>query len=210
MATHDEFFARVVNERRKLLGLAMPDVRARQGPSVPTQVEAEAGRLRENVQPGTFAKYDTALQWAPGSASAAYREGRQPISAAGDYRAFEPGVTTVPVALEDLLPLVEAQRRLHSATVADLADAVGRVDAAVSALIGPFVTDLLERNRGEKPHPLMEIAFGEALAVPVSPDDPHRDEGLYRRWLLGHAADLDDGTLQQFEERYKSRMQVKR
>ncbi len=211
MATHDEFFARVVHGRRKQeLGLSMEQVASRRGPSVPTQVVAEGARLGEHVQGGTFTKYDTALGWVPGSARAAYREGRQPIPIAGDYQSLEPGAAAVSVALEELLPLLEAQRELHTATVADLAVAVEQLDGAISGLVGPFVTDLLERNRGQTLNPLIEIAFGEMLAAPVPADDPRRAERLYRRWLVGRADDLDESTVQEFEERYQSRTQARR
>ncbi|WP_280370769.1 hypothetical protein [Nocardia wallacei] len=206
MGAHDEYFAQVVRERRKQRGLTMPEVRDLGGPAVQAQGYAERGELPENVRPSTFRKFDTGLGWVPGSARAAYYEGREPRPIDSDGRQpFELGATSTSLDLEQLLPLLEAQRMLHTAAVAELPDAIARLDEAVSGIIGPFVTDILERNRGTQVHPLVEIAFGEALAVPVSPDDPQAAERLYRRWLIGRADDLDDTLRQEFEQRYQSR-----
>ncbi|MFC9999628.1 hypothetical protein [Nocardia sp. NPDC127526] len=204
MGAHDEFFARVVQQHRQRRGLSMQQVHALGGPAAPTQIDAEGQRLRENVRPSTFDKYDTAMRWVPGSAMAAYREGREPIPLSDEPTEFAPGTTAITLDLDQLLPLLDAQRALHAASVAELPEAMSRLDAAVSALVGPFVTDMLERNRGRR-LPLIEIAFGEALSAPVADDDPQREERLYRRWLIGRAQDLDEETVARFEQRYRSR-----
>ncbi len=183
----------------------MQEVREAGGPAVPTQVQAERCELPENVRPSTFRKYDTALGWEPGSARVAYYEGRRPVPTEDDRHPFESGATSVTLDLEQLLPLLEAQRMLHTAAVAELPNAISCLDQAVSGIIGPFVTDILERNRGDRVHPVVEIAFGEALAVPVSRDDPNAVERLYRRWLIGRSDELDAETEQEFEQRYRSR-----
>ncbi|WP_330185957.1 hypothetical protein OHB26_38850 (plasmid) [Nocardia sp. NBC_01503] len=203
MGAHSEFFARVVQDRRQQLNLSMQQVHAQGGPAAPTQIDAELERLRANVRVSTFEKFDVAMRWVPGSAAAAYREGRTPIPLS-DNGEFEPGTTAITLSLDELLPLLEAQRALHTASVTDLPEAMTRLDAAVSALVGPFVTDLLERHRGRKV-PLIEIAFGEALSAPVAPDDPHREERLYRRWLTGREEGLDEQTVARFEHRHQSR-----
>ena len=63
----------------------------------------------------------------------------------------------------------------------------------VSAIVGLFVTDLLERNHNynEPMQLLLEYAFSELLAAPVSADEPGREDRLYRRWLLGHVEEVD-------------------
>ncbi|MFD3705780.1 hypothetical protein ACFWUP_21790 [Nocardia sp. NPDC058658] len=211
---HDEFFARVVHDRRTTLGLTMLEVRERGGPAVPTQVEAERGALRTNVKPSTFAKFDAGLGWMPGSAVAAYREGHQPATIAQQppSRTLEPGANAVAIELEQILGLLDAQRELHISLTSTLdraiPEAVGRLDQAVSAIVGPFVTDILERNRDQHTHPLIEIAFAEALAAPVSTDAPESTERLYRRWLIGRADTLDEATRQQFERRYEDRIRT--
>lgn len=210
MGAHHEFFARVVQDRRNHFGLSMEKVRERGGPAVPTQVEAENQRLRENVRPSTFTKYDTALEWAPGSAAAAFRDGRTPVLLGREPRTYTPGSAHLSLGLKLRLPLLEAQRGLHTARPAELPDALERLDAAVTALIGPFVTDLLERNRSDEhpaPHPLIEIAFGEILSAPVDPADPNAEERLYRRWLTGRTENIDPAMAQQFEQRYRSSVQ---
>ncbi|MFI1919343.1 hypothetical protein [Nocardia sp. NPDC020380] len=183
----------------------MAAIRARHGPSVSTQVEAEANRLRKNVHASTFERYDEVHGWLPGSALAAYRDGRPPIVINGDRRPLEPGVTSLNISLDQLLPLLNAHHALRSATVTQWADAVDGIGKAIGALVAPFATDLLEQNRGQQPHPLIELAFGEALAEPVSPDDPDREEKLYRRWLMGRGEELDEGTFKRFEDRFESR-----
>ncbi|MGY2011959.1 hypothetical protein ACW9HC_33735 [Nocardia gipuzkoensis] len=208
MRAHDEFFARVVHERRTQRNLSMQQVRDQGGPAVPTQCDAEGQKLRANVRPSTFDKYDAALRWVPGSAAAAYREGRQPIPLADNRPEFEPGPTTIALRLEQLLPLLEAQRALHGASVTELPEAMGHLDTAITDLIGPFVTDLLERNRDSAPSPWIEIAFGEALSVPVAADDPHAEERHYRRWLTGRTEGLDETVVARFEARYRSHWQA--
>ncbi|MFX0581127.1 hypothetical protein [Nocardia nepalensis] len=210
MAGHDEFFATVVRKQRETLGLTMLELKERGGPAVPTQVEAERGELRDNVRPSTFRKYDIGLGWVIGSAAAAYREGRQPVEAEPKPPdAFEPGATTVPLKLEQLLPLLDAQRELHAIAIAEpvtgLPSALDRLARAVATITGPFVTDILERNRNHQTHPLIEIAFADALSAPVSALDPDAEEKLYRRWLIGRADSLDDATSRRFEQRYQSR-----
>ncbi|WP_280390167.1 hypothetical protein [Nocardia wallacei] len=107
-----------------------------------------------------------------------------------------------------MLPLLEAQRSLHTAPISELPKAIEQLDEAISGIVGPFVTSILEANRGTQVHPLIEIAFGEALAAPVSPDDPDATEKQYRRWLIGRADGLDNATQQAFERRYRTRNQT--
>ncbi|BCK53911.1 hypothetical protein LTT66_21335 [Nocardia gipuzkoensis] len=208
MGAHDEFFARMVRERRQQLGnLTMPEVHQRGGPAVPAQQRADRCELSANVRPSTFAKFDTGLGWQEGSARAAYYDRRPPVPVESDTPAFEPGASSISLSLEQLLPLLDAQRFLRTAPIAELPNAIGKLDDAISGIVGPFVTSVLEANRGTQVHPLVEIAFGESLAAPVSPDDPDATEKLYRRWLIGRAEDLDDALQQAFEQRFQKRNQ---
>ncbi|GGL20562.1 hypothetical protein [Nocardia jinanensis] len=206
MGAHDEFFAQVVRERRKQLGnLTMSEVHDRGGPAIPAQGRAERGELSARVRPSTFQKFDTGLGWAPGSARAAYYQRRPPVPADTKPQTLEPGAPSVDLSLEQLLPLLDAQRSLHTAPISELPNAIGQLDEAISAIIGPFVTSILEANRGSAVHPLIEIAFGEILAAPVSPDDPDATEKLYRRWLIDRAENLDEAIQHTFEQRYRAR-----
>jgi len=208
MAAYGEFFASAVSERRRKRGWTMQEVRDRGGPAVPTLVHAERGTLPDSVRPSTFRKFDAGLDWVPGSAHAAYHEGRDPVqTATDDHRPFVPGATRVQLDLDQLVPLLQAQRKLHAATITDLPAALAELDDAVTAIAGPFVTDILERNRGQQPHPLIEIAFGETLSAPVTPGDPRTEERLYRRWLIGRVEDLGETTRLKFEQRYESSRQ---
>ncbi|WP_280458550.1 hypothetical protein [Nocardia carnea] len=205
MGGHDEHFARMVRERRQQLGgLTRAEVHDRGGPAVPAQVRAERGELSANVRPSTFQKFDTGLDWVPGSARAAYYEGRQPVPLNAD-RLLEPGTQSISLGLEQLLPLLDAQRSLRTAPIAELPNAIAQLDTAISGIVGPFVTSILESNRGGPVHPLIEIAFGEVLARPVAPDDPDATEKQYRRWLIGRSEDIDEPTRDAFEQRYQKR-----
>ncbi len=208
MGAHDDFFAQAVRERRQQLGnLTMSEVHDRGGPAVPAQARAERGELSANVRPSTFQKFDTGLGWVPGSARAAYYP-RPPPVPADTGNPLEPGAQSIDLSLEQLLPLLEAQRSLHTAPISELPKAIEQLDEAISGIVGPFVTSILEANRGTQVHPLIEIAFGEALAAPVSPDDPDATEKQYRRWLIGRADGLDNATQQAFERRYRTRNQT--
>lgn len=61
--------AEAIKSRRAELGLTMAQVARRGGPTKPTQVKYERGRIPDGSQAGTLRKYDHALGWTPGHAS---------------------------------------------------------------------------------------------------------------------------------------------
>ncbi|MGX1778588.1 hypothetical protein ACWIGW_41230 [Nocardia brasiliensis] len=215
---HPEFFASAIRGRRNQLGMTIQAVSAADGPAVPTIVKAEAGGLR-SPQPKTFAKFDIALRWKPGSAARAYWGAEQPtpIETPRFVAPLRAGHEVVSVPLDRVLALISLQRELDAAAdggesvlAVDIQRFARRLDREVSSIIGAWATDMLEinRNRGTT-HPGLEIALAEVLAAPVDPDDPDAEERWYRRWLLGgrQAAGVSEGLREKFEVRYQQSRQ---
>jgi len=67
---HADLIAEEVLRRRTELGLTTQEVEDRGGPTRPTQNRFEKGRTSPELQMGTLAKYDQALEWPPGTAEA--------------------------------------------------------------------------------------------------------------------------------------------
>ncbi|CAM4378979.1 helix-turn-helix transcriptional regulator [Nocardia ninae] len=216
---HPEFFATVIKARRNQLGMTIQAVSAADGPAVPTIVKAEARGLR-SPQPKTFAKFDTALRWEPGSAARAYWSAEQPASTDTPRLAPAPlraGHEVVGVPLDRVLALTGLQRELNAAadsgeslSAADIQQFARRLDREISSIIGAWATDMLEINRSRgTTHAGLEIALAEALAAPVDRDDPDAEERWYRRWLLGgrEAAGVGKELREKFELRYQQSRQ---
>jgi hypothetical protein len=210
---HPEHFGNAVRERRQYLNLTLDGVKAAGGPTGPTVVRTEAGEL-EDPRPSTLAKFDDALQWQPGSAAKVFWDGAQPRARAAPSRALDPGVATVALPLEFVLDLMSTHRQLND--LADAASGHGQLQAVrtsfngqISALVGMFVTDLLERNAGHEDglaHPLLEYAFGELLSGDVFDHDGEvSEERLYRRWLMGKATTLSPAVTRKFRLRLAER-----
>jgi hypothetical protein len=215
-SAHLQHFAATVADRRKQLGMTYLDVNRTGGPTAPTVAKAEAGALADPRQ-STLAKFDVALKWMPGSAAGTYWHGDDPKPREESRRraqrtVLEPAAATVALPLDRILDLMTTQARLN-----DLIDAgpeavpcaairpiVRALNQHTSAIVGLFVTDLLERNHtaNRQPmQPLLEYAFAELLSAPVSADDPNRDERLYRRWLLGDTDGIDSERQESFRRR---------
>jgi len=223
MKAEPEHFATVVRNRRRQLNLGLVEVHAAGGPAHNTQGKAERGELVP-AKPVTFRKYDVGLRWEPGSAARVYWERGQPTplpehhgspAAPAPGPALETGEMTTLLPLERLLALMGVQRELNglaersgSVPARELRSVAERLDREVSIVVGGWATDLLERNRGRGTgvHPLLEIAFADALAAPVRPDAPDAEERLYRRWLIGGTAaeGIDEDARARFELRYQS------
>jgi hypothetical protein len=201
-------FATVVQARRRQLNLTLAGLHANGGPTVPTLVRTEQGDLL-SPRPDTLAKFDRGLEWEPGSAARAYWEGRPPAPA---KRAppFIVGEPTMPLSVERLLSLMAVQRELHDLTqgsdpvpIPTLQLVVDKLNAEVSSIVGLFVTDLLERNRGDEAvHPIFGVALESALSTPVDRSDPEAEEKLYRRWLMNWTAGIDEASKKRFALRY--------
>jgi hypothetical protein len=201
-------FATVVQARRRQLNLTMAGLHANGGPTVPTLVRTEQGDLL-SPRPDTLAKFDRGLKWEPGAAARAYWEGRppHPVKSGSPFIVGEP---TMPLSVEKLLSLMAVQRELHTLTqgqdpvpVPTLQAVVDRLNTEVSSIVGLFVTDLLERNRGEESvHPSFGVVLENALSTPVDPSDPEAEEKLYRRWLMNWTDGIDDTSKERFALRY--------
>lgn len=227
MKGHPEHFAAEAKGRRQSLNMTMLDVHAAGGPTVPTQVKAEGAELVD-PKPVTFRRFDVAYGWEPGSAARVYWQGGQPTLVATARSGSPPGVPlvpgemTTPLPLERLLALMAIQRDLNALAArsthipaSTLAPVTARMDREIGAIVGGWATDLLEHNRregGTGVHPLIEMAFADALAAPVGPDEPDAEERWYRRWLLGGptAEQIDEATRARFEDRYQSRREGQR
>lgn len=76
-----EDLAKVAKERRLELRLRQRDLEATGGPSAGTVANIEQGS-RDIYSGQTFAALDRSLRWRPGSASAVFAIGEQPVTAA--------------------------------------------------------------------------------------------------------------------------------
>ncbi|MGB7235542.1 MAG: hypothetical protein WBD41_06095 [Rhodococcus sp. (in: high G+C Gram-positive bacteria)] len=204
---HPEWFATCVGARRKQRNLSIQALRTAGGPTKPIVVLAESGKLR-NPRPSTLAKFDTGLGWRPGSAAQVFWEGGSPVTVGRST--YKPGPGTIAVGIEPVLKLLAAQQNLHrqldndqSQSNQDVDGAVRQLDVAVSAIVGAFVTETLERNYGLR-NTIIDSSIDSLLEQPVDPRDPDYDDKLYRRWLSGRQLNLDDATIKRFAIRLKT------
>ena len=219
-SAHLEHFAATIADRRKQLGMTYLDVNRHGGPTAPTVAKAEAGAL-EDPRQSTLAKFDLALKWMPGSAAGTYWHGddpkpREESRKRAERTVLEPAATTVALPLDRILDLMTTQAQLNdvmdapaeAVPSAAIRPIVQALNQHTSAIVGLFVTDLLERNytRNRQPmQPLLEYAFAELLSAPVSAGDANRDERLYRRWLLGDTDGIDPDREESFRRRLRRR-----
>lgn len=199
------------------------DVNRNGGPTAPTVAKAEAGDL-EDPRPSTLSKFDAALGWMSGSAASTYWDGSEPKPReAADRRAvLEPAASGVVLPLDRILALMTTQAELndlindrseqavHTGEIQPMVDALNQ---HISAIVGVFVTDLLERNHAKDRQPiqpLLEYAFAELLSAPVSADDLDREEKLYRRWLLGKGNGIDAELETAFRRRFRRRNNLRK
>lgn len=201
---HPEWFATCAGSRRKQRNLSIEALHSAGGPTKPVVVLAESGRL-SNPRPSTLSKFDTGLNWKPGSAAEVFWEGGQPTSIG--RTAYKSGKGSVSVGLDPLMELLAAQKNLHDRiedpSVPDsgaLRDALGQLDKAVSAVAGVFVTEVLERNYGQD-QKTINSTIADLLEPPLESHDPEYDEKLYRRWLFGKDLQLDKTTVKRFRRR---------
>lgn len=218
MTAHVEHFAAEVSQRRRRLGMTVLDVNRNGGPTAPTVAKAEAGELGD-PRPSTLSKFDAALRWQPGSAASIYWDGKEPRPREVPARrrvALEPGPGRVSLPLDRVLALMRTQAQLNdmlraaSKTVAtvELEPLVANLNAEISDIVGLFVTDLLEHNYTDNSttiQPLLEYAFAELLAAPISAEDPDREDKLYRRWLLGNTDGISSAEAAAFHRRLSQR-----
>jgi hypothetical protein len=192
------------------------DVNRNGGPTAPTVVKAEAGAL-EDPRPSTLSKFDTGLSWTSGSAASSYWDGSEPRprEESPPPAVLEPTAGGVVLPLDRILALMTTQAELNqlisdraerSVQVCEIQPVTDALNRHISFVVGLFVTDLLERNQSGNRHtvqPLLEYAFAELLSAPVSPDDPEREEKLYRRWLLGKDNGISIDHEASFQKRFR-------
>lgn len=129
-----------VKWRRGNLGLNQLEVWQAGGPSNTTLTEIENGRL-ETLTNSTAKKLDKGLQWEPGSAMAAWRDGTRPTALAGSvgavpndaehYVESPGGVVDSRITNEDLYREIMRSRAEYDqirAEVRDLSERLGRVE----------------------------------------------------------------------------------
>lgn len=205
---HPLWFATCVSSRRRQRNLTIVGLRDAGGPTKPVVLMAERGEL-SNPRPSTLRKFDTGLSWKPGSAANVYWERAQPVVLG--RAPYKSGTGNIAVGLDPLTKLLAAQRDIHgkvaglenrTSSLDDLRTALGQLDVAVSAIAGSFVTETLERNHGQH-NKAIDSAIAALLELPVSEDDPEREEKLYRRWLYGNAIEIDQPTAKRFSRRLK-------
>jgi hypothetical protein len=198
------------------------DVNRNGGPTAPTVAKAEAGDL-DDPRPSTLSKFDAGLRWMPGSAAGTYWDGDEPEPAEGKRRqsaVLEPAAASVALPLDRVLALMTTQSKLND-LIDGSAESVARdlirpiadeLNGHLSAIVGVFATDLLERNRSQDSatiQPLLEYTFAELLANPVPDDDLDREEKLYRRWLLGNAEGIGPDLDLSFARRLRQRRAIR-
>jgi hypothetical protein len=211
---HQRHFGVKVAERRRRLGLTLVDVNQNGGPTAPTLAKAEAGAL-DDPRPSTLSKFDTALQWTPGSAARAYWEGVEPNPRERRHRPLERGAGSISLRIDQVLALMATQSKLDELVSQQagghinaslVAEAIATLRSPISDIVGQFVTDLLERNYQEKSEtmqPVIGYAFAELLSPPVDRDDRQREEKLYRRWLLGKHTEVPSDLQAAFRRKWR-------
>lgn len=194
------------------------DVNRNGGPTAPTVAKAEAGEL-DDPRPSTLSKFDAGLGWISGSAASTYWDGNEPRPREDSPKraVLEPAAGGVVLPLDRILALMTTQAELNqlisdrseqTIETGEIQPMVDALNQHISAIVGLFVTDLLERNqtKDRRPiQPLLEYAFAELLSAPVSADDPEREEKMYRRWLLGKSNGIDSGLEATFQRRFRRR-----
>ncbi|MFI9509239.1 hypothetical protein [Nocardia sp. NPDC052566] len=213
---HPDHFGATARERRRQLNLTLDGVKAAGGPTGPTVIRAEAGELEE-PRPSTLAKFDQALQWVPGSAARVFWDRGEPRLPQSDRPPLDPGAAEVSLPLELVLELLTTQRRLGDfvdgpgTDLGALRAISGSLNEQISALVGMFVTDLLERNRvHDQPgqlHPLLMFAFGDLLDSPAN-GPAESEEKLYRRWLIGRESGLTAELTRAFQARLDNKLRM--
>lgn len=203
-------FGHLVRSRREELGLTQDDVTAAGGPSDTTQTRVENA---EGPPPNlaTRNKLDRPLRWQPGSAARAWAGGDPiPLDTSpppGEVPRTVVGPNEVPMSVRQLTSLLDIYTRL-AADDHIAPDQLAELKELVSALVGRWVTEVLEHSSGPRMDvpTILRFAFGPHLEEPVDVAESG-DDGLYRRWLMWGAEAIGITPEQQklFEKRYGNR-----
>lgn len=214
-------FGEVVAARRARLGLTRFEVRDAGGPSDTTLGNIENGTLGRAPSPATLKKLDLGLQWAKGSAADALAGGEPiPLESRSDENSrpgnYSSGPDSIVLPLGEINNLFALHRELNavqescrgSDRLADLDQITASFNAFVSRVAGRYATAVLEQNGGPgSTLPLVaEMAFARFLDEPATGEDPlEHEEQLYRRWLAGRHAEIDEEMGARFRERWGER-----
>ncbi len=206
-------FGRLLESRRRELGMTQADVRDAGGPSDLTIRKLERG-VTTKPDLGTLAKLDSALKWVAGSAArtlnGGWPEALPATGRGGLIGAPDPSVTLRTDVLADLIeqtqPLTELTERIGDD---ELAAVVSRINVVVDRVFRAWITNQLEQWKAEGTLQQQEVfvqrMLGEHLARSPVADDPEDAEELaYIRWLLGRAAGLAPEQTERFEARWRA------
>lgn len=221
-------FARIVAERRRLLGLTLDQLQQAGGPSDVTTGKLEKGAIA-SPSARTLRRLDSGLQWTEGSAARAWAGGEPtPLEDIPSARRSTPSavnadadsVTLSLTVVNELSDIAKRYERL-AGTIEDqeLVVELGRIntdlDLLVDRILRAWLIAQLERKsapdspvRGD---PVVEMLIGDYLnrtPEPPSPEDAH--ELLYLRWLTGRAGEIDEATEQAFVTQWRKAQKEER
>ncbi len=175
-------FARIVAERRRLLGLTLDQLQQAGGPSDVTTGKIEKGAIA-SPSARTLRRLDTGLQWTEGSAARAFAGGGEPTaleevpsvrrSTPSAVNAAADSVTLSLTVVNELSDIAKRYERLAGGTIEDqeLVAELGRIntdfDVLVDRILRAWLIAQLERKsapdspvRGD---PVVEMLIGDYL-----------------------------------------------
>ncbi|MGB6244614.1 MAG: hypothetical protein WBF94_06640 [Gordonia sp. (in: high G+C Gram-positive bacteria)] len=197
-------FGELVERRRGELGINQSDVPQHGGPSDLTVRKLERGRIAR-PSAATFSKLDTALQWAPGSARAAFHGGEpvplSPEAGAGglaNWRRLRPPAAVVGIdqgvvlrtdALAEILRLSTALDSLQGLSEGDV-QRITDLRHALDRVIRAWVIRQAEIAKLRGGISDLTIVLDDQLRTRPTAVDPEDLEDLrYLRWLAGYEVD---------------------
>lgn len=212
-------FARLIVQRRRVLGLTTRDVQKAGGPSTPTLNRLEAGRVAQPSR-DTLVKLDRALQWQPGSAARSFDGGlpetieppprpstspTQPIVATID------GVMISTETLSSLVDLVDQVSRANEHRDINGRAELDELGTLVDRLLRSWIIVQAEvwksQNELQRNEILINRMLGDQLRKePDAAKVPEQDlEDIgYLRWLLGRKEDADPADRQRWQTRWET------
>lgn len=207
-APDPERFGRIVQTRRRQLGLTTVQVAEAGGPSKPTLHRIETGRVL-NPDTATFVKLDAALEWTAGSAARAF-DGGLPTPLTSREVALpnldRPIVATaegVMLATEVLSSLAEAVDSLGSDDPAAVEGATAALSSLVDRMLRAWITAQAETWKAHGTLQSHELLITRMLGGslhrapgPTATEDDIEDIN-YLRWLIGRVE--EDATLEEIE-----------
>lgn len=223
---NNQRFGRLVEARRRELGMSQSAVREAGGPSALTVRRLEHGDI---AQPDfvTFGKLDQALQWMPGSAGRAFQGGEPtPISEddgptatttaaareesayhrarpAQPVTAFEHGIVLRTDALAELTRNGRALDALPDNLADDVQAGISQLRYTIDRLTRAWIIRLAESFRREGNLADLVIALDDHLrSNPSQGTTEDIDDLRYLRWLAGYYQNPSDEERERYERRF--------